>query len=117
MFDLAEFLQKSAPMAGFVVMLVMGLVTVLGNAWPKYINGQLQGAVAVLVGLVVGGGLFWAATVPASPQEWFAVILFGLLCGVTAAMKYNADKASSKRGVEQAVETAVVEQLNDQSPV
>ena len=115
MFDLAEFLDKTGPIASFIVMLVMGVVTVLGNAWPKKIKGGVQGAVAVGVGLVLGGGMFWASTDPKTPPEWFAVFLFGLLCGVTAALKYNADKASSKRGTEKAVE-ALSDPLAEREP-
>ena len=103
MFDLAEFLKLSIPAGLFLVPVIMGLVSGLGDTFPA-IKGRWQFLAAQGLGLTLGTGLFWAVTEPKSPGQWVACGLFGLITGLTASGKYNSDKASAQKGIEQAVE-------------
>ena len=120
MFDIGKFLGEALPAAIFFVPIINGLMTVIGKTWPV-LKGRYQFITVLIIGLFLGTPLFWAMTAPVTPGDWVAVIMFGIVCGLTASGLYNTQKAAAEKGTTQAIETAVVEQiedqLNDQSPV
>ena len=113
-FDLAEFLKLSLPMALFLVPVIMALVTGLGETFPE-VKGRWQFLTSLGLGLFAGMPVFWAVTEPKSPGQWLACGLFGLICGLTASGKYNSEKASAKKGTEQAVE-AMGDPMDEEVP-
>jgi ABC-type Mn2+/Zn2+ transport system permease subunit len=106
MFDLAEFLKQAMPSAILLVPIIMALVTGLGESFPV-IKGQYQFFAALATGLLVGTPIFYVMTEPVSFGEWVAVILFGLICGLTASGKYNSARSAAEKGAEIAADKEV----------
>lgn len=97
MFDIGKFLAESAPAALFLVPVVMALVTVLGDTFPQ-VKGRWQALSSLAAGVFIGTPVFWATSQPVTPGDWVAVILFGLICGLTASGYYNAQRAAALKG-------------------
>jgi len=90
MFDFTSFFEVSAKSGPIVVLIVLGLVQLYGKAG---VSGKWQLFSSLFTGIIIGGAFQVAALgTPATFAEWFAVVMYGLLMGLTATGTYEVGK-------------------------
>lgn len=100
MFNLKVFLATAVPTFLVTLPIVMGLVRYWGRLGA---TGKKQLVASLLTGLVVGGLIYYFQTPPTSAAEWFAIVLFGLLCGLAASGCYEVLKESNEKALNKAI--------------
>ena len=95
MFDVREFLQAAAMNAAILTPLTLAIVTYLGKLG---VAGKAQLAASMLVGAALGVSAQIASLgVPQDFAGWFALVLFGLVPGLTASGVYETGSHLANR--------------------
>ena len=100
MWDFTNFFLAAKENGLFVLGIVIGLNTIFGAFGVK---GKWQLLSGLLLGLVVGV-LFQIAGLgtPANFAQWFSVVAYGLIMGLTAVGLFETGKKLATKGVIQA---------------
>lgn len=102
MYDFNNFFAAVKENGVFVLGIVIGLNTVFGLFGVK---GKWQALSGLLLGLVVGG-LFQIAGLgmPGSFAEWFSVVAYGTVMGLTSIGLYETVKKVGSKAIVEALE-------------
>lgn len=97
-FDISQLFPVTADLGPFVVLIVLGLVTLIGKMG---VTGRAQLACSMGLGLLIGGAFVIAVMgMPGDFGGWFAVILAGLTLGLIASGVYETGKGLTEKIVE-----------------
>lgn len=94
--NVIETVKIYAQVSVFLLPIVMGLVTLYGKFG---VSGKWQLASSLLTGFVLGGGIMYVETKPVTVEGWVAVVLYGLLLGLTASGVYDVVKVAATKAV------------------
>jgi len=87
--NVIETITQYAGASVFLMSIIMALVTYWGKLG---VTGKWQLVSSLATGLVIGGGFMWIELAPADAVSWVAVVLYGLLLGLTASGVYEVGK-------------------------
>ena len=87
--DIIETITQYAGASVFLMSIIMALVTYWGKLG---ITGKWQLVSSLSTGLVIGGGFMWIELAPTNVAGWVAVVIYGLLLGLTASGVYEVGK-------------------------
>lgn len=83
------------PLVPLVMSLVQWSKVMLRTSDERLING-----IAMLWGLLLGGGFMYAVSVPVDFPSWFLLVVYGIMLGLSASglFKVGADMAERSKG-------------------
>ena len=116
MYDFTNFFQAAKENGVFVLGIVIGLNTILGAFSVK---GKWQLLSGLLLGLVFGG-LFQIAGLgtPVDFAQWFSVVAYGLIMGLTSVGLYETAKKIATKAIATVVAKLIAaDPSSDESPV
>jgi len=99
MYNMQEFIQSAAVNTAVLLPVVMALVTLYGKFG---IQGRLQLALSLVTGFVLGVAVMIADVgLPTNYTGWVALVIYGLIPGLTATGVYETGKHVAERAVQQ----------------
>lgn len=91
-----ETVKTYAQVSIFLLPIVMGLVTLYGKFG---VSGKWQLVSSLVTGFVLGGGIMYVETKPVTVEGWMAVVIYGILLGLTASGVYDVLKVAATKAV------------------
>jgi len=101
MFDLKAFADASVtgiPLVVFVLALTTWVADVVGA------QGKQKMIIAMIVGLLAGGGYQLTQAMPASFAGWFAVAVYGISLGLLASGVWDTGRLLADKVLEKALD-------------
>ena len=97
-FDIQVFLKAAVTNTAVLLPLIMAITTLAGKFG---VSGKAQLVTSLVTGFILGVATQIASVgMPVSFAEWLALILFGLVPGLTASGVYEAGKAAIAKANE-----------------
>ena len=99
MYNMQEFIQSAAVNTAVLLPVVMALVTLYGKFGA---TGRLQLALSLVTGFILGVAVMIADMgLPTNYTGWVALVIYGLIPGLTATGVYETGKHVAERAVQQ----------------